>query len=209
MTPEELASRIYSHGVDTGEGTPNGNYSVIKTRDVETGLEACPAYREKCGPRKLGAVAARRHRQYPGIWVVENNGLGAATVERIEDEELPLYRHRSDPKKKLRECKKGFPTTGPTKRPILETDYDMALADESINMPSENGRREAREYCLNKNNKTGAPTITDSDGEQYYDDEVLADMLCIQGFSQAAALLERMTNPPPNAVATGSMRDDI
>ncbi len=214
-----LATLTFVTACDPAEGQMTGSKCGITTREVESGRMACPPYNDYCTPRQAAFKVRERLEKYPGLAGVERNNHGHAVLLKLEDLELRagrfkdepvskfLYRH-PEPGKKLADCKLGWPETRDNKT-LLEESYETALDEQAIDMPCDELRTQAREYCLNPNGKTGRPLMGTVDGGRFYDDLVIADMICQKIREQAIKVIKRHSEPPPRTGSVGSMRDDL
>jgi len=199
MTDEEIRAKcVPVHGGDTSEGGAKSDYAVLKTRDALTGLEICPPIRVRATPHQFAHQVAERHTRFPGLLCIERNNTGHAVIVVLDSLGLSnwLYRHQDHPDKDLDDCKAGFPTMGGLyggTKALMEARYEAALETEAINLPSENGRKEVLDYCNRPDGSTGAPTGTKDDDEgrgRFYDDEAIADMLCVFAMPQGLMRFE-------------------
>lgn len=219
VSATELKAMTFAISCDPSEGQVTGSKCAIVVREVTTRRMACPPVNDYLTPRQAAFKIRALLEKYPGFAGVERNNHGHAVHVKLEDLELRtgrfkgmlvsqfLYRH-PEPGKKLSDCKLGWPETKDNKT-LLEEGYEAGLDEESFDMPSEELRTQAREYCLNPNNKTGRPRMTTSDGGRFYDDICIADMICQKVIPQAIKVVRLRTEPAPPARSVGSMRDDI
>jgi hypothetical protein len=187
MTDEEImAVAAPCHCIDSAEGTPAGDYSVIKSRDALTGLEICPPFRAQASPDDTAAEVVRRHERFPGLINPLRKNHGSAVISRLKVHGLSewLYRQTDIGNK---DGKEGLDENSLTV-PQMQTAYEVALKETTINLPSENGRMEASIFGLQKNGKIAAPP-------GFHDDEIVADMGCVMVF--AAAVRKWQTKRQP------------
>jgi hypothetical protein len=218
MTPEELLTMTFAIACDPSEGQTTGSLCAIVVREVTSKRMACPPVNDFLTPRQAAFKIRALAEKYPGIAGVERNNHGHAVHMKLEDLELRagpfkgkpmidfLYRH-PEPGKRLSECKLGWNETKDNKT-LLEEGYENALDEDSFDMPSEALRTQAREYCLNPNGKTGRPLMGTVDGGRFYDDVVIADMICHKVIPQAMKVIKLRTTKAPPSRSVGSMRDD-
>lgn len=213
-----LSTLFYSHGCDPESGVPTGSKTAIVTREITSREMACEPLNDFKSPRETAFEIRRRVEIYPGIVVIEENNHGHAVIQKCEDlslrsgpfkgEKLSRFLYRQPkPGTPLHQCRIGWDENKDNKV-LLEENYEEHLCERLISMPCAALRQQAGEYCRNENGKTGKPLIKTEDGGDFYDDLVIADMLCLQGLAQAARVKARATSPQVRAVSGGSMRDD-
>lgn len=218
LSPEELLKMTFAIACDPAEGQTTGSKCGIVVREATSRRMACPPENDFLTPRQAAFKCRALAERFPGLVGVERNNHGHAVHLKLEDLELRsgpfegqpmskfLYRH-PEPGKKLADCKLGWPEQKDTKT-LLEEGYETGLDEQSFDMPSEELRTQAREYCLNPNGKTGRPLTKTSDGGRFYDDVCIADMICQKVIPQALKVIRLRTGKEPAARSVGSMRDD-
>jgi hypothetical protein len=177
----------YVHGVDCSEGHSDSDFQVIKGFAIE-GDKFIEAY-EPIRVREPEDIFARRvdeiARKYPGDVVVERN-FGAAVLTVLKELNTPgLYKHEYRDKDGIQQRRLGFHTTYPSKR-IMISDMQRMLRKREIILVSKNGREEMRTFEYKDDERlAGAP-----DSKGFYDDEVMAAMLAVQGLKAIGPPLE-------------------
>lgn len=190
--PEDFT---YSHGVDSCEGVPSGNFAVITGMEIDSHDDAYEPVHNRLTPRELAHAINKIAGQYPGIFVIESNNHGHATIQKCEDlivQEGPLKGKRLEeclyvhevPGKRPADWKVGWPTDADSKV-RMETDLDDFLVDRSLTIVDHLARTELRQYSRLPNGKHGAPQSKSDDGAEFYDDIAIATMLKVQGLIQA------------------------
>lgn len=205
-TDDEIRTQcIPVYGIDSAEGTENGDYACIKVRDARTGLEIIQPWRQRSGPRAIAAACAEMHRRFPGLIAPERNNHGHATILALCDVyDLQRYIYIFDDIPGGDE-RMGFNTfrssdADSSSKSIIEARYGAALEGRVINLPSENGAYEATIYGRQKNGKLSAPP-------GFHDDELIADMICVWAFTQAHLRHEAMRNPARPLVVMGERQE--
>ena len=199
-------------GVDTAEGVADGNYSCVSVWDAETLHEAQQSWHERQDSvaivqemvRVLGWDGETATRGWC-LFVIESNAIGKATILLAVAAGLGpfLYRHQQ-PKKKLHECKYGWPASGGEvsgTKPIREGNASRLLGDGDVTICGDNLMTEMLQYCRNENGKTGKPL----NGE-YYDDE--ADAAQMAWVGQEQALMLYYSARDEEHMVVGSMKGD-
>lgn len=196
MTDEEIrASCVPCYCIDSAEGTPAGDYAVIKCRDAKTGLEIMPPWRKQASPDDTAQEMAARHARFPGVINPLRRNHGAAVISRLKVLGLSPWLYRMTDFGN-RDGKEGLDENTLTV-PQMQTEYEVMLKGALINLPSENGRMEATIFGLQKNGKIEAPP-------GFHDDELVADMGCVVAFKSAIRRHDSLLRPPAPFVQTSS-----
>ena len=221
MPMDRIRERTMIITCDPAEGVPNGSNTAIKIRDLDSGIEARPPVVAKLKPIPTAhKIKEIWDEGFQGLIVVERNNHGHAVIGELA-EHLGLgpylYRHRTKPREKLKDCEYGWPQTGTgagATKAHLESAMDRELSGDWIVIVSANGRKELRQYCLNPNGKTGRPRGGDDEGHRFYDDEAITEMLCCpEEVKRQAVMVGEVLREPDGAssnaaLAVGSMRDE-
>lgn len=196
LTDDEIRQNcIPCHCIDSAEGTPAGDYAVIKTRDAKTGLEIMPPWRKQASPDDTAQEMAARHARFPGVINPLRRNHGAAVISRLKVLGLSPWLYRMTDFGN-RDGKEGLDENTLTV-PQMQTEYEVMLKGALINLPSENGRMEATIFGLQKNGKIEAPP-------GFHDDELVADMGCVVAFKSAIRRHDSLLRPPAPFVQTSS-----
>jgi len=220
--PSRLFGEVFSHGCDPADVTPTGSKTAISTRHVKSGMLACEPFNEFASPRECAFELRRRFERFPGLIVVEENNHGHAVIMKCLDlsvrkgpfagEPLRRYMYKHPkPGRDFADCKYGWPENKDTKVQ-LACDYEERLEQRAINMPCEELRKQAREFCRRPDGSLGRPKQGERrEGKQEtYDDLIMADMMAIQGYEQALRRVRKDRNNVGAGLAgmTTSMRKD-
>lgn len=190
------ATCVPCYCIDSAEGTPGGDYAVVKVRDARTGREIMPPYRRQASPDDTAQATFEMHRRFPGLINPLRKNHGSAVISRLQALGLTQWLYRQTDLGN-QDGKIGLDENGATV-PIIQTNYEIALKTGAINLPSENGAMEATIFGLQKNGKIEAPP-------GFNDDEAVADMGCVTVFP-AAIRKHASMNEEPNYFVQQSAR---
>jgi len=187
MTDTEINdSCVPCYCIDSAEGTPGGDFACIKVRDALTGREIMPPWRKQRSPDDTAQECAVRHARFPGMVNALRKNHGSAVNSRLAAMGLGKWLYRQTDLGN-QDGKIGLDENGATV-PIIQTAYELALKNGTINLPSENGVMEATIFGLQKNGKIEAPP-------GFNDDELVADMGCVTVFPAAIRKHESLKRP--------------
>ena len=127
-----------------------------------------------------------RHARFPGMVNALRKNHGSAVNSRLAAMGLGKWLYRQTDLGN-QDGKIGLDENGATV-PIIQTAYELALKNGTINLPSENGVMEATIFGLQKNGKIEAPP-------GFNDDELVADMGCVTVFPAAIRKHESLKRP--------------
>ena len=200
MTDAEIRRTcIPVYGLDTCEGTEDGDFAVAVVRDALTGNLIAPSLRGHWSPAELAVETQRYHQRWPGLICVERNKDGTAVILALGVLGLGRWLYRMLHVGSADE-REGF-HTNPLTRPILLMGYENALTATAINLLGDNLIMEVSIFGMQKNGKVEAPP-------GFHDDEVIADMLCVEAIPQAIARHASLASDASGLIVIGSQRDD-
>lgn len=177
----------YVMGIDTAEGTENGDWTVISifSRTNGTKMREVARLRSKTPAREAGEMANFLGLMYNEAYIVaERNPPGNALVEKLVDLGYGnMFHHRNIETVTNHDNPEaftaGFKTTVTTKPMICERGV-QGIRDDEIELRHPDAIREWKMYAR-VDRKYGAP-----DGQN--DDCVMADLLAYFGMSEAPAM---------------------
>lgn len=192
---EIIRDCIPCYCIDTAEGTPESDYSVIKCRCAKCGLEIMPPLRELYSPDETAQAMKSRHERFPGLVNVLRKNHGHAVISRLKVLGLNPWLYRQDVGNE--DGREGLDENSLT-IPLMQDTLERFLKDALINMPDEDTRMEVTIYGKQPSGKVEAP-------QGFHDDTVVAEQGCVVAFPQAIRKHESMTTPP-ESFYKGSMR---
>jgi hypothetical protein len=190
MADTEIAALEVFHGVDASTGGGK-SWQVCRTRALMGGVlwDVEAPVREKLPEHVFAEMAHERWKRWGGLMTVESN-MAQATLLTLQSKGIPPkpagarrapapFKGRRDPLNKGK-ARWGFNTNLASKKTAI-SDYQQLLADGAIKSPANsNILNEARTFEW----KDGSQLAGAPDGVQFYDDEIMADLVLVQGMKR-------------------------
>lgn len=197
-TPEQILENcIPCYGVDSAEGTPESDFSVIKCRCAKCGLEIMPPVRERLTPNETAHKVKAMHDQFPGLINPLRKNHGHAVIDNLKGLGLGPWIYRQDVGNE--DDRHGLDENTLTK-PKMQDTLEKLMKDGLINMPDEETRMEVTIFGKQKNGEIEAPP-------GFHDDTVVAEMACVVAFPQALRKHESLTTPATMASQSSSFEN--
>lgn len=168
----------YAAGADVAEGLEHGDYCDLSALDADTqGLpEEVLTLHGHWAPDEYAKWIDIIARIYPGIWGVERNNHGIATILKLQELGTPgLFREKpiqSKPGERPEPGKVGW-TTSSVSKPLMIDGLEEALRCNHLILRDELAFPELTFYQTKKDGSTGAPS-----GQ--WDDRVISRAIAVQ-----------------------------
>lgn len=183
--PEELrlfalpvAGHHYVAGADVAEGLEHGDYCALSVldRDAAERPEQVVTLHGHWPPDEWAKLIDVLARLYPGLWAVERNNHGLATILKLQELKTPgLYREapvQTKPGQAAEQGKVGWTTSSVTK-PLMIDELEEGLRTFGLTLRDVLYFPELTFYQTKPNGATGAPA-----GQ--WDDRVIALAIALQ-----------------------------